>query len=1011
MKAKLIIRLLGGFEVIVDGVPLPGKQPIKISELLTFLILAGGREVRRSSLAQALWPDKDGATSYLRTSLWESRKALGDEASRLLSPTPRTLRLDVSGADIDLIAFDRAIARRDTASLQEAIALYRGPLLPGCLEPWLEIEREVRHQSYIEALQELSARAAGAGDYEQAVIYLRKACAADPYWEPTRRALMEALAHCELISEALQEFHDLRERLHRERNAEPAPETRTVFDRLRAKTRPAPPLPPPPPFPIPPPPLPQPPTSLIGREAALREIQARLHLTRLLTLMGAGGVGKTRLALAIAHEIGAEYADGIWFVELAALKDPEHVARAVAHALHVRAEPPQPLLQTLAEYLVPRSLLLILDNCEHLLDACAELVTALRAACPRLRILTTSRQPLGIMGETTWRVPSLPAPGPAQITAEGAELTILVGSYAAVQLFVERAAMQTSFQLTPDNARTVAAICRLLDGIPFAIELAAARMRLLLPTQILKGLDDRFRLLTGGIAMLPRHQTLWALIDWSYTLLTPEEQFLLRQLAVFRGGFTLEAVEAIATGATITTALSAVTGKIGKIDKDEVSSLLFNLLTSLIDQSLVIAEHGLVDEARYALPETVRQFARYQLTSNREELLVGARHRDFFVALAEAAEPQLRGSGQPHWVYRLEREHDNLRAALDYQGDDAGDAESRLRLAAALWNFWAIRSYVTEGLQRLLDALEHAPVSSPFRAQALVATGVLTDYNGFPEQAIPLLTEALHLARQSGDRWLSGHALLMVAWVHRRIDPICAVRLMGEAEALAREIGDPWLLIQTLSTGGFMALYHDDGDVPQARRRFHEAEPLCRALGDPWLMSEIVYHLGLVSSVEGHSDVAEILFVESIQLSRELGDRRGLCTTLCYLAQVRLRQGDHEAAQRQFMEGLALSIEVNSIRGIEGVLEGMALLAQAQRKPQRAARLLGAAEALRATQKAPRMRLWQPAFDQVHCYLREELGEVRAAAYLGQGQRMTLQQAVNYAHTPEPDETVTGSIT
>ncbi len=449
--------------------------------------------------------------------------------------------------------------------------------------------------------------------------------------------------------------------------------------------------------------LPRPLTSFVGRVHESAEVKRLLPTTCLLTLTGSGGSGKTRLALQVAADVLGEYADGVWLVELAAVPGPALVPQTVASALGVREVPGRPLQATLLEYLGHRTLLVVLDNCEHLIEASAHLVQTLLEACPGLRILATSREPLGVPGEVAWRVPSLSLPDPRRLPSVDD-----LGACEAVRLFVERAAaVHPAFRLTPQNAPAVATVVRRLDGIPLAVELAAARVPALTVAQIAERLDDRFRLLTGGRrTALPRQQTLRATMDWSYQLLPERERVLLRRLAVFAGGWTLGAVEAVCGG-------------------DGIEGLaVFDLLTQLVFKSLVIMDEQ-VGDVRYRLLETVRQYGRDRLLESEETVPVRGRHLVWYRDLAEQAETELMGAGQAAWLDRLEAEHANIRAALEW-ATGGREVEVGLRLAGAVWRFWFVRGYFAEGRARLQALLaKGAEVPPAVRAKALKAAGNL----------------------------------------------------------------------------------------------------------------------------------------------------------------------------------------------------------------------------------------------------------------------------------------------
>jgi predicted ATPase/DNA-binding SARP family transcriptional activator len=574
----LAISLLGPFSARVNGVPLPRLHSHKEEAILALLILRHGRPVERTWLAGLLWSDtaESQGLATLRRYLAYLRRALGSEVSRLQSPTSSSLMLDLTGATVDLITFDTALARGERQSLEAAVALYRGPLLEGWTEEWVFEERSRREQAYLQALEALATDALERGELTTAEQQLRRVVAVDPLRETAQRALMQTLADGGSYAAAIQSYRELRLLLHRELNAAPDPETEALFQQIRAQAREmaatgrrgdgatgreelSPAFAPSPQarsagsprLPVAErsegseatrPNLPASLTRFIGREREMSEVKERLRATRLLTFTGVGGCGKTRLALEVTAQVLAGYTHGVWLVELAELTDPALVPQTVAAVLRVREQPGRSIVEVLTGSLRERQALLVLDNCEHLVAACASLADTLLRSCPDLRILATSRQPLGIMGEAVWPVPPLSLPPPGG-PPEGEDLT----QYESVCLFVDRATQSLpDFRLTPREASAVVQVCRRLDGLPLALELAAARVRALSVEQIAQRLEDRFHLLTGGSrTALPRHQTLRSLIDWSYDLLTEKERVLFQRLSVFGGGWTLAAAEAV----------------------------------------------------------------------------------------------------------------------------------------------------------------------------------------------------------------------------------------------------------------------------------------------------------------------------------------------------------------------------------------------------------------------------------------------------------------------------------
>ncbi|HLY66041.1 MAG TPA: BTAD domain-containing putative transcriptional regulator, partial [Chloroflexota bacterium] len=570
-----------------------------------------------------------------------------------------------SGADVDLTAFDAYVERDNPAALGQAVLLYRGPLLEDCDEEWVMLEREQRQQTCLAALETLARFELRAGAAAQAVRYLRTAIGIDAFRETAQCTLMTALAASGDYAGVTQVYREFRLLLHEQLHTQPAAETLALYQKIRAQARqvaaggaaPHPPARLTRPLadfradvsaresedlPVghgAPNNLPPPLTSFIGREKERADLKELLGRTRLLTLTGTGGSGKTRLSLEVVREMVGAYPDGVWLAELASLSDPALVVQTVAAVFDVREQSGAPLLQTLASALRTRALLLLLDNCEHLLGACGELAAALLRACPSVQLLATSRERLGIAGEQVYRVPSLSLPD-----LNDAFSVESLQRHESVRLFVARACLiRPDFRVSPQNASAVAHVCHRLDGIPLALELAAARVRSLSVEDLQRRLDDRFHLLTGGDrSALPRQQTLRKLIDWSYDLLSDEEKLLFQRLAVFSDGWTLDAAEHMG-------AIHGADG--GAIEGWKV----LELLTGLVDKSLVIAE-AQAETTRYRLLDTVREYALDRSTESGEVLLVRKRHRDFFLALVEEAEPKLQGAEQAVWLERLDAE-------------------------------------------------------------------------------------------------------------------------------------------------------------------------------------------------------------------------------------------------------------------------------------------------------------------------------------------------------------------
>jgi predicted ATPase/class 3 adenylate cyclase len=635
-------------------------------------------------------------------------------------------------------------------------------------------------------------------------------------------------------------------------------------------------------------------TSFIGREMQMVGIKLLLVMdeARLVTLTGSGGTGKTRLALQVAADLLETFRDGVWLVELAPLADPALVPQTVAAAVGIRETPGKAITTVLSEYLRPRRLLLILDNCEHVTAACANLAGSLLQTCPDLWILATSREVLGVAGEIPYQIPSLSVPDVKQVlTLE--QLT----AYEAVRLFVERAAQASpSFILTEDNAPGIARICSRLDGIPLAIELAAARVRLLSADQIVTRLDDAFRLLTGGSrTVLPRHQTLQASIDWSFNLLSPPERSLLINLSVFAGGWTLEAAEEVCG------------------QQDQVNQMdVLPLLAQLVDKSLVLAVQEDQADTRYRLLETIRQYARQKSSEIGGGVELHDRHLDYFLKLALEAEPHLRGAHQRTWLDRLEFELDNLRLALEWSLPSR--AQDGLELSAALLWFWHIRGHGSEGitwLKRLLEAETSTRANQDAGtaqrlslAKALNAAGFLIYMQIGYIQSQSYLKESVEIFRSLG-----------------------AAGRQGLAKAL-------------------LNLGSSAENAIQAEIMHQESLAISRQLGDKFVIAEGLQDLGGLWTEQGKFKEAQAALEEDLALRKELDDQDGIGTALLFLGNLAFYQGDFNRAQQLYEASQVCYRKVNNIEFIGRAFFNLSYLAAVQGDYEEATRLCGQVIAL-----------------------------------------------------------------
>ena len=734
--------------------------------------------------------------------------------------------------------------------------------------------------------------------------------------------------------------------------------------------------------------LPQQATSFIGREKELEELNRLLARTRLLTLTGSGGCGKTRLSLQLAADSLEQFPDGAWFVELAPLSDPGLVPQTVSTVLGLMEEPGKPISQTLTEHLKDKRLLLLLDNCEHLLDVCAKLADALVRHCPSVQILASSREAFGIGGEQTYRVPSLSLPDPKQ-----AHTPVSVAQFEAVQLFTDRALLaRADFQVTKQNASTLASICFRLDGIPLAVELAAARVRFLSVEEINHKLDQRFRLLTGGSrTALPRQQTLRSLIDWSYDLLRDPEKLLLQRLSVFAGGWTLDAAEQVCAGE-------------GEEDREAL-----DLLTSLADKSLVVVEQN-DGHSRYRLLETVRQYARERLLESGGGEAVRERHGDYFLALAEEAEPKLLGAEQAEWLRRLEEEHDNLRSALEWSLAEAGSQED-LRLCGALNRFWSTRGHLAEGRKwcaRIL-AKERAAERTPEYAKALNAAGNLAWHQTDYPAARALLEESLAIFRELDDRAGIAQSLNNLGNVAIEQGDYPAARaLYEESLAIRRELGDRRGMATVLCNLGNVA--YERGDFTAARI-LSEALAISRELGDRARIADALNNLGNLACNQGDFGSARALIEESLAIGRDLGDRDGIASSLHSLGVVAYLQGHLAAARALYTESLDNRRELDDRLGIARALEGLAAVVAALGSSLRAARIWGAAQRLREEIGTPLSPTERSHYDQRAAAARAAADDAAFDRAWQEGRALTLTQAIDLAseETAENSKRLSGS--
>jgi predicted ATPase/DNA-binding SARP family transcriptional activator len=1016
----IAIRLLGGFEVEVDGrrVPAEAWRLRKASDLVKLLALSAGHRLHREQAMDLLWPDKDpdAAANNLYQAIHAARRALGDGARRgptaALELRDGVISLATDRLWIDVVAFEDAIRRAgggEVAAREEARAAYRGELLPeDRYQDWAAQARDGLAAAHRRNLLDLAAVREAEGDLESALAALRAIAELDATDEAAARRIMQLEARAGRRGGAQQQYESLRDALRRELDVEPSDETtrlaRDIVDgRLdplgeRPSTSN----------------LPVQFTSFIGRAREVREIHRLLLQTRLLTLTGTGGTGKTRLALEAAHAARGVYPDGVWLVELAAVRRGEGVARAIADAFGIREAPGRPLVDALIAHFGARRLLLVLDNCEHLAEAAADVCHRLAAGCPNLRILATSRQPLRAAGEILFRVPSLPVPDPAA-GADLAELTLVD----AVQLFVERAqAADPAFALGPENADPVARLCFHLDGLPLAIELAASRAAAIPVDVLADRLDERFDLLVGGRrTALSRQQTLRATIDWSYDLLNPEQQRILRAMAVFGGRTSVEAVEAVCHDSAI---------RPGE---------LLSVLGDLVDQSLLVLDTS-AGAPRFRLLDTIREYAHDRLVEAREAPAVERAQLDWALALTSRASAALVSDRWADGFRELGLEHDGLRAALDRA--IRTQQPTALELAERLWRFWLWDGHLVEGRQWLERALSVAPDGTAARGRALLGLAALVGRAGDPIEHGRLAGDAVAIFRELGDVPAVCRALSLegcAAWVmddletagsvfgaaleaataagfesgrgaaesclavvayfrgkhaeaRRRMDAaLAAFRSADPGEPATLQVLDLGeIVVPEPATGGSRLLFQETfgsfrdvgpataaayvlgnrgmlarvlGDLDGAAADLDASHAEFLALGDERGTAQALGRLGNLAAQRGDLGTGRRLLGDCLAIRRRLGDSRGVSLAEANLGVLEASAGDHDLAEQLLERALAAFRRRADGWGTASVLANLGSLALARGAPAEARTILEEGLAAAQATRRPRWVAWR----------------------------------------------------
>jgi predicted ATPase/DNA-binding SARP family transcriptional activator len=1019
MPPQLALQFLGAPRLSLNNSPIPVERR-KAVALLAYLAVNRGMH-SREILSALLWPDYEQSKAFtnLRHTLWEIQQTVGED---WLDTSRDKIGLNPQ-ADIwlDVDHFKSLLNQSRTQAdvslrvslLGDSAKLYRNHFLTGfslkdalTFNEWAFAESEELRRNLAEALHTLSEDYITLGEAEKAIPYARRLITLDPLNEASHRKLMEVYLQAGQHSAALKQYQVCEQILRKELGLDPQPETLALYKRIRkgeikpaqafraAETNP------------PKHNLPSQLSSFIGREKEQTEIMNLIAKNRLVTLIGTGGIGKTSLALQVGQKLLNEYPNGVWFIALDSLDDPALVPQTVAAVFDIRESNDRSIIEILINKLCEKTTLLILDNCEHVVEVCAQLATTLLSNCSKLKILATSREVLNVTGEATYRTPSLSIPEQDEVSIQ--KLT----EYESIRLFTERASLaSSSFTLTKENAQSVIDICRKVDGIPLAIELAAARVNMLQVSEILNQLQGSFALLsTDNRTASLRQQTLQASVDWSWGLLDEAEQTFMRQLSVFAGGWTFESAEAVCSGDVL------------------------DLTQALVKKSLIVVDQGSGHMTRYRFHEIVRQYARKKLIETSEEDEVRTRHLKYFLHLSAEAEPSLKGPAQIEvWMARLNDERDNLRAALRWA--DKTDLEAGLYISGRLQGFWESLN-LDEGVRWMTKFLQK-PESQEYphaKAKALYALGVLLLWSEDFTEATSVAQECLTLFRACGDQQGEADALILLGYDLQYLDRReSADELYKQSLALARTIGDARRQALALFRLGYdhpdrqidywekaIALFRqvDDrssmasllcatarfrillaGDIEKAQKDLDEAlqyGPVRgRNIGGLW--EEASFAKSLIALMRGDYEGAAALLEETVILAEDRGNRMGYLWTRVQLGHIALRAGDLTEARATLAETAQTFHKDGSTIGVVYTLEGLAGLSVAVGKPEHAATLIGWTDATRERIINPRPFLEQANVDRdiVACLAR--MGEVAFADTYNEGRKMTIDEAVAYA--------------
>jgi predicted ATPase/DNA-binding SARP family transcriptional activator len=966
--------------------------------LLLLLLATPGHRLPRDRVLDLLWPETEPkrATNALYVALHGLRRVLEPNldtgrSSAYIESGPEVIGLrDGANISLDIDAFEAGLASAASTSgkerrvhLRKALALYNGDLLLN--EPyadWAAAPRERLRRRYRRAVLDLADLDVKASEPEAVVPLLEQLLDVERTDEVTLRTLMRTLAAAGEPDEAIGWFHRGIAALRDELGVEPEDTTRELADEIRASVSPPAILLPPTVVIRPRTKVPVPPNALIGRVREVEDLQDLIlgRDVRLVTVTGPGGVGKTRLVLETARHIADDFADGACFVALATIRDPSRVVSTISQALGLAESGKHSADEIVQAALGDRELLLVLDNFERVIEA-APRIAALLEGCGRLKVLITSREPLRVRAEHELPLPPLEIPKPARLGRRH-----VLARYESVELFVERAhAVRPSFMLTDENALVVAELCARLDGLPLAIELAAAQVRAMSPAQLLAGMNDRFTLLAGAYRDLPaRQQTLRDAITWSYDLLSPPQRSLFRELAVFAGSFSNEAAVSV---------VKHLATRNGEANGDPRSEAPVGYeIASLVDRGL-LRRLDQDAETRFSMLETIREYGLDELSAHGEEDAAKDAHAHWFLALAERATPALTGPDQVAWFDRLEIDLDNIRAALEWTLDQP-KAEHALKLASALRRFWLARGYLVEGREWLERALARGEDADPAtRAKAMFAAGALAFFLGDSCRATALAEEGLSICRSLGDSRGIADALLGLGHLTRQTGDLDgAAMYLTEGIAVADAADDR--TNRSLLQEAMGKVFVDQGDLDRAEALFSEVLRHYQLTGGQRGTASILTALGDVARRRGDVEQAIGLVEDALVIVRRLRDAYAISAVLLELTSLIVKRGDHARAVRLVREGLALAWEHRLTAIAAACLRALASLAAAMEQPERSAWFYGATEAFCRSVGVPMPDARDDLIEGSEDRVRAALGEARYAAAWSVGHALTAEQAI-----------------